>query len=641
MNGAFQLGTVTITGGFWKQRLHTICAATVPHMWRALNDCLEGAPKSGAIHNLRLAAGLETGTFFGLVSQDSDLFKWMEAAAYALHNEPSADTRRALEAAITLLEQAQREDGYLNAYYQLYHAAEPWAYLKESCQLYCAGHMIEAGVGCYEAMGETRLLSMATRLADRIDADFGPEEGKLHGYDGHAEIELALMRLYGATGEKRYLRLASYFIEQRGQKPFYFDLEKQQNAIRQNLVYALEEEDYHHSQSHAPIRQQHEAKGHAVKAMYFYSGACDVAEATHDDSLYQALDGLWDSVMTQMYVTGAIGSSEHGERFTVAYDLPNALDYGETCASIGLFLFAFRMLQHLPSAVYGDVMERALYNNILAGIGLDGRTFFYTNPLAFQPEVNRVRHDREHILPRRQPWFDCPCCPPNIARLIGSLDRYLYTHREGTLYVHHYMASDASFPGGMRLVQETDYPFDGKVILHIAAVGTQPPRRIALRVPEWCRRYTLTVNGAACASQAEGFAIAERNWQTGDELCLTLEMQPERLYTDPRVCADEGKVCFRRGPMVYCAESQDADGSLTGLVIPPDSPIRQEEAELCGQRYIRLSINALRRMPQQRLYSPVPPSAEPVVLHLLPYAYWANRGEQEMRVFFVEGGQGK
>lgn len=635
MSKTFPLSAVRLTQGFWKDKQHLIRSQTVPHLWAALNDRVAGAPKSGAIHNLRLAAGDETGDFVGLVSQDSDLFKWMEAASYALALEENEGIRGALEDMADLLERAQRADGYLNAFYQLYHPEEPWAYLKESCQLYCAGHMIEAGVAHYEATGSLRLLKVAMCLADRVDADFGREAGKLRGYDGHAEIELALMRLYHATGEKRYLERARYFIEERGQQPFYFDLEREQ-AVQDNLVYALKEADYHHSQSHAPIRDQLAAKGHAVKAMYFYSGVCDVALETGDESLLHTLRTLWDSVMRQMYVTGAIGSSEHGERFTVDYDLPNDLVYGETCASIGLFLFAFRMLLAKPKGEYADVMERALYNGILSGLSLDGKAFFYTNPLECDPVVNAARFDRQHLLLERQPWFECPCCPPNIARLVGSLGRYVYTASEDSLYVHHYLGSTATLDG-LTMTQETNYPWEGSIALRFSC-ETPLKRRIALRLPGWSSGHALTMNGASVQAELlEGYLTLERVWQTGDVLGLELPMEPRRVYVNPKVRADEGKACLSRGPIIYCAETQDQKGgSLDGLFLAKSGEVREENRSLGGVPFVGLVADALQAHGPKGLYSYEASRLSTAQLRLIPYSLWANRGPQAMRVFFPE-----
>ena len=636
MKHGIPLSAVCLTQGFWKEKQQMVCNQTVPHMWAALNDRVPGAPRSGAIHNFRMAAGLEEGDFIGLVSQDSDLYKWMEAAAYAQNNAADPATAEALDAMISLLEKAQRKDGYLNSFYQLYHPDEPWAYLKESCQLYCAGHMIEAGVGCWEATGDKRLLKVACQLANRIDADFGTEPGKLPGYDGHAEIELALMRLYHATGEERYLKRAQYFIEQRGTSPFYFDVEKEKE-VRGNLVYALKEEDYHHSQSHAPIREQKVAKGHAVKAMYFYSGAADVAMATGDETLVEALDTLWDSVMRQLYVTGAIGSSEHGERFTVDYDLPNDLDYGETCASIGLIMFAWRMAQIHPRGCYGDAMERALWNNVLAGIAADGKAFFYTNPLEYEPRINSVRFDRSHLLKQRQAWFECPCCPPNIARLIGSVQRFLYTETEDTVYTHLYISSKAAFGCGLEWELQTCYPDSGEISIVIQN-APEAERGVALRLPSWCRQYELTINGeTVSASMEEGFLVVRRVWQAGDQIRLSLNIVPEIIYPDARIRAAEGKVCVCRGPVVYCAESHDNDNSLDGLVLQPHQTIREEKASIAGEPCIRLVAEGRRELPAQVLYSAKPAATQPAEIVLHPYALWNNRGETGMRVFFPKG----
>lgn len=617
---------VMITDGFLKEKQRLIVNTTVPYIWKALNDQIPGIIKSGAVDNFRIAAGRKKGTFSGLVSQDSDLFKWMEAASYALLFPDTKETASALEKITDLIADAQQKDGYLNTYYILNGLNHRWDYLKESCQLYCAGHFIEAAVANFQTTGSRKLLDLARRYADCIDENFGSEDGKIKGYDGHAEIELALYRLYECTGEERYRSLARFFVEERGKKPSFFSAEKRLGNIRENLVYELSEEDFSHSQSHVPLREQKEAKGHAVKAMYFYSAAADEVRLENDAELHCVLKTLWADVTgRKMYLTGAIGAREYGESFSYAYDLPSDLMYGETCASIGLFLWAARMMLLEENSQYADVMEMALYNGILCGISESGTGFFYTNALEIDPVKCDNRKEYAHICKERQPWFECPCCPPNIARILLSLQNYLYTFDEDCLYVHHYTSSVLD-DRGWRCVQVTNYPFENRIELNITV---EKDAAVKLRIPGWCERFTLQKDGEYISDcEKQGYVKILLNGNTTHKLILELEMNPYKVYANIQVEALHGKAALKRGPVVYCAEEID-NPFLSNICLKKDGMLEMRKDEITAEGLL-LNSNI------KNLYGKEPFCYTPCKIKFIPYFQWNNRGQGRMKTFLDE-----
>ena len=617
---------VSISGGFWKEKQELIKRVTIPYIWRALNDDIDGIVRSGAVNNFKIAAGKKRGDFFGLVSQDSDLFKWMEAAAYALVLEDSKEIEENLEQAVMLLEDAQQKDGYLNSYYILNGLSQRWSYLKESCQLYCAGHLIEAAVAHYEVSGKRNLLDIACRYADCIDRSFGKEKGKIRGYDGHAEVELALFKLYECTGEERYRKLGMFFVEERGQKPFFFEMEKRNQKIQENLVYELQEADFSHSQSHLPIRRQKEAKGHAVKAMYFYSAAADMARLEQDEELYRSLRELWEDVtQRKMYLTGAIGSRECGESFSYAYDLPLDLMYGETCASVGLLLWAGRMMLLKEDSCYADVMETALYNGILCGISQSVDRFFYTNVLEMDPEKCGLRPEYAHVMKERQPWFACPCCPANIARTILSVQNYIYTFSDEQLCIHQYMCSDLK-ENGWQCSQRTDYPYDGEIFIK---VQSERDSAVKLRIPGWCEKYMVQKNGEYYSVQREkGYVKIFVEKGSVHEITLRLCMKPEKIYAKAEAESMQGKAAVICGPLVYCAEETD-NPLLSRCCLKQGGYLKKEQNAI-------LAEGSSYRNEMDGLYGKQRFSLQSCEIRMIPYFQWNNRGAGRIKTFFEE-----
>lgn len=638
------LQRIRLTSPFWSRYQALVREVVVPYQWEALNDRIQDAEPSHAIANFRIAAGQARGEFHGMVFQDSDLYKWLEAVAYLLCREPDAALERAADEAIELIAGAQQTDGYLNTYFIAKAPLERWTNLAECHELYCAGHLFEAGVAYFRATGKRRLLDVCRRFADHIDTVFGPGPDQLHGYPGHPEVELALLRLHEATGEPRYLALAQYFIEQRGTSPHFYDIEYEKrgrtsywdNHGRDWMV-----RDKAYSQAHQPIVEQATATGHAVRFVYLLTGVAHLAHLSGDEAKRQACRRLWDDMARrQMYVTGGIGAQGWGESFTSAYDLPNDSAYAESCASIGLMMFARRMLQMEGDGRYADAMERALYNTVLAGMSLDGTRFFYVNPLETVPRIMPGNHVYDHVKPVRQRWFACACCPPNIARLLASIGSYVYTQRDDALYVNLYLGSEASFERGdakFTLRQSGDYPWGERVELELL---TDAPfeTALALRLPEWCAQPRLQVNGEAVEFVADkGYVHLARRWQSGDRIALELPMPVRRVSAHPSLRHAAGRVALQRGPLVYCLEQADNGADLHQLALPGDAAFSVLPGEgvlgdklliRCeGERRLSVDGDALYR------YDAGAPVWKRQALVFVPYFCWANRGEGEMRVW--------
>lgn len=615
----------------------------IPYQWEALNDRVPGADRSGCIHNFRAAAGELDGEHYGCVFQDSDLFKWMEAAAFSLMWAPDEKLEAQLEEAIRLIAKAQLPDGYVDTAYILGDLNRRWTNLKDHHELYCAGHMIEAAVAHFRATGQRTFLEVAEKLAAHIGSVLGPEEGKLHGYPGHEEIELALVKLFEVTGVEDYLKLARYFVDQRGREPLYFQEETRREGngfYWENGVYG-----YAYYQAHKPLMEQDDPIGHAVRANYLYAGAAAVARCTGDDKLYEHLRTLWHNMTEkQMYITGQVGSSEYGEAFTFPYDLPNDTAYAETCAGLALAFFANQMLKIERRGEYADVMERVLYNGAISGMDLTGTAFFYVNPLEVQPEACEKNQQKAHVKPVRQKWFGCACCPPNLARTLASITDYALCRTENGIYQNLYIAGEMTWETSgvpVKLKLSGNYPWAGKLKIFV-----DPQRPVAftygLRVPGWCRgNYSLTVNGVSAEQPVEaGYVNLSREWQPGDVVEISLPMDTCRVWANQNVREDAGKVAVQRGPMVFCAEEADNGPDLHRVLLPRDSQFREEfRPDLLGG-VMTLSCTALEEEGEaSALYTTCPPKTEKRrELTLIPYYAWANRGRGEMTVWLRDAG---
>jgi uncharacterized protein len=558
---------------------------------------------------------------------DSDVAKVIETAAYALYRKPNPDLEAKIDAIIDMFHKLQEPDGYVNSWFIRMQPGQRWKNLRDCHELYCAGHLMEAAVAYFHATGKRKLLDVMCRYADHIDRTFGPRPDQKPGYCGHEEVELALVRLGRATGEQRYLDLARFFVDQRGQQPHYFDVEA---AARGADPKQFRHRTYEYNQSHLPVRQQKKVTGHAVRAMYLYSGMADVATEFGDDSLTEALKILWDDLTgKQMYVTGGIGPAASNEGFTDYYDLPNESAYAETCAAVGLTMWASRMLGRGPDRRYADIMEQALYNGALSGLSTDGASFFYDNPLE-----SRGSH-------HRWTWHRCPCCPPNVARTVAAIGSYMYGVAAGQVAVHLYGDSTARLSvSGVRLTltQRTDYPWDGRIAITVD-LDTPAAFRLALRVPGWCRRPTLIIDGDTidtAALEEKGYLRIDRLWRGGESILLDLPMDVRAVRANPKVKADIGRVALMRGPLVYCAEEADNGTNLNGVILADGvEQARVAPLDQLGGA-IAVEVDARRERWSDwdgKLYDTAKPVLEPVWARFVPYHLWDNRTPGEMLVW--------
>ena len=635
---ALPLSHVRFPRGFLAERARLVREVVIPYQWEALNDRVAGAEPSGCVHNFQVAAGEKPGKFHGLFWQDSDLAKWIEAAAYRLATHPDAALDAELDRLIATLAKAQGADGYLNTYFQLVEPQQRWANLRDCHELYVAGHLIEAGVAHFRATGKRTLLAVVGKLADLIERTFGLGPGQIPGYCGHEEVELALMKLARATGEARYARLAAYFINQRGQEPNYLAEETKRRG--DPLPWHMYFDGLGTLQAARPVRELAEPVGHAVRQMYLLAAMADVALDLGDDSLRRTCRRLWDRIVQgHLYLTGGVGSEPYGEKFTEPYDLPPDRAYAETCAAIGVIFFARRMLEDELRGEYADVMERALYNNVLSGMSLDGTKFFYVNPLELIPAVAKRRYECHLVKTQRVGWFGCACCPPNVARLLASLGEYVASQRPDGLALHLYAECDLRFAVagvGVRLAVRMDYPWTEAVALEVQPESPQE-FTLHLRVPGWCRGARLAVNGAAHAlAPVDGYAALRRVWRAGDRVELTLPLPVERVRADPRVATVAGCVALQRGPVVYCLEQADNGALLAALSLPRAAELtaRHDPALLGG--CVVIEGPGLRLPTGPALYQTTSPEPAAQSLRAIPYGLWANRGEGEMRVWIRE-----
>lgn len=621
---------VHFTDTFWAPRLQTNLTVTIPHIM-AQNET------TGRVDNLRKGAGLIEGRYEGRRFNDTDVYKIIEAASYAIAHEYDTELDQQLDALIEIIAAAQEDDGYLMPARHIDPAvpaagmgSERWIHVSNgSHELYNAGHLIEAAVAHYQATGKRSLLEVAIRFADLIDHDFGP--GKRQDIPGHEEIELALVKLADVTGELRYVELARFFIDGRGTPHDGDDYPEGDSFVIYN--------DLPYKQDHLPVIEQSTASGHAVRAMYLYTGMADVAARVPAPGYEAALDNIWDDVVsTKMYLTGGVGSRGTFESFGEDYELPNRTAYAETCAAVGHDLWNHRMFLATGDVRYLDMMERILYNGFLSGVALAGDEFFYTNPLESAGEVQRSE------------YFDVSCCPANLARLMALLPGFIYAQRGNELYVNLYVGNEATIElqdGAVRLSQQTNYPWSGTIRLEILEVGSSLGEKLELnlRIPGWARgevvasdlyRYAggdteairVAVNGmdVPVESLDTGLLHLARSWQAGDVIEIDLPMPVRVVRGHDGIEANRGKVALQRGPLVYAAEAIDNDGAVLDLEIDAAGPFDSGyEADLLGGVTV-LSAPAWR-------------GDRAVTLRAVPYFAWANRGPGEMAVWIPVRGE--
>lgn len=600
---------VVVRDAFFAPRRATNTRVTLAH-------ALDQLEQTGTLANFdRAAAGAKQG-YQGFVFQDSDAYKALEAVAYALADQRDPALERRLDAVIHRVAAAQQPDGYLNTSYTVEARGARFHNLRDDHELYCAGHLFEAAVAHFRATGKRTLLDVACRYADLLVRTFGPGDGQHRGYCGHPEVELALVALWRVTHDDNYLDLAQHFVTSRGQG--YFATEHQTPKDRYDGSYWLD---------HQPVLAMRRSQGHAVRAAYLMCGAVDIAAAKQDRALLDAVRTVYrNTVGKNQFVTGGIGPSAHNEGFTTDYDLPTESAYQESCASIALVMWAHRLLLVTRDPTYADAMERALYNAIPAGVQLDGTKFFYVNPLA-----SRGGHHRKG-------WFGCACCPPNLARTFAAVGGYAYAHSDAALYVNLYVQGEVQVPlerGRIALAVDTDYPWQGEVVLRVLAAPAEP-FALVLRVPGWSEGATVAVGAAPPTPAEPGYTSLRRVWQRGDTVHLRLPMPVQRLGADPRAEALRGRVAFQRGPIVYCAEQVDQAVPLDTLVAAPGAAFTPEHRKdwLGGVTVLRGTLPSL-AVPSWRpgaLYRPEA-TAQTAEVTLVPYAVWDNRSAGPMSVW--------
>lgn len=621
---------------FWKPIVERICRETIPYQYDVLNDNIEGIPESHAVENFKIAAGLKEGEFQGMLFQDSDVAKWIEAAAYALRIFPDPELEEKIDGLIAVMEKAQKPDGYLNSYYSRYGEEIRFQNIAHGHELYCAGHLLEAAVAYAESTGKEKFLHMMERYMDYLCSIIGPEEGKLHIYPGHPEIELALYKLYQYTQEKRYFHLMEYFLTERGKQPSVLLYAPDFGERYKDKWFSLA---YH--QAHQPVLEQEKACGHAVRAMYLYCGMADLLWETGDRALFKCLRKLWDDVTKhKMYITGAIGSEQHGECFSAAYDLPNDRAYGETCASIGLFLWSARMLKYDKDAEYADIMEKLMYNSIISGISEDGKRYFYVNPLEAVPELVEERYDLQHVKTERVEWLGCACCPPNIARFLTSMSEYSCSVEKNTVYIYQYIAGKLFLSEDRSSFFEIsgNYIFTGRLtyVYH----GEKSGKKIYFRIPEWCREWEILVFGEGKSYSREGsrlkkgFCEIETTLKEGDRIDVIFCMEVRFLYANPHIYADAGLCAVMRGPVVYCFEETDNGKMLHSIRIHTDADTKITEGESMERSGILLEADKEETEGWDGLlYRENRMGYTDMQIKAIPYFFWGNRKKGEMRVW--------
>lgn len=651
------LNCVTIHDNFWEPRIRRNRDVSIPAIYQLCQD----TGRLAMLHKgWQPAPGQEAHFFW-----DSDVAKWLEAASYSLATHPDPALEQRVDEVIALFEALQQPDGYVNSYFINIAPEYRWKNLSFYHELYCAGHLIEAGVAHFQATGKQTLLNVVRRYADHIYDVFGP--GKRVGLCGHQEIELALVKLFRVTGDRRYLELSQLFLDRRGTttvfkdegqdlpprvEPWYRQFyraalphthqtlsEPRETPWDRQLYGEGDQFTTEYCQDHLPVRQQTKAVGHAVRAMYMYSAMADVVYETGEQELLAASRRLWENVCErQMYITGGIGPSrfrkgdtEDFEGFTGDYDLPNLTAYAETCASIGMVFWNHRLFHIEPHRRYMDILERELYNGAICGVALDGTHFFYENPLQSKGDHHR------------QTWYAVACCPPNLARLLASLGQYIYSQADREVFVNLYIQSDVRLDiGGQAVVlhQQTNYPWEETVQV---TIQTDQPTRFALhlRWPEWCRRAEVKVNGNALAvagtTGANGYMRLEREWQAGDQIMLTLAMPVEQIESHPAVLDNIGCVALQRGPVVYCLEQCDHTVPLHQILLPREAQfVTHFDPDLLhGVTVLQATgLAAQEREPSELLYRHDPSlTYQPCQITAIPYYAWDNRQPGAMRVW--------
>ena len=633
---------ISIQDAFWDRYAALVKKIIIPYQWDILNDKLESIETSHCIKNFRIAAKRETGEFYGTVSQDSELAKWIEAVAFSLATCPDKELENTVDEVIELIGAAQGEDGYINTYFTIKEPDLRFTNLVEGHELYCAGHFMEAAVAYYRATGKDKFIHIMERFADLICDEFSPSKNS-KGYPGHQEVEIGLFKLYEVTGNNRYLEQAKMFLDRRGEQPNYFIEEMEQPKFKL-ICDEFKNYDIAYSQSHLPIREQKTAEGHAVRAVYMYCAMADVAAAYDDKELLTVCETIWSNIVEKrMYITGSIGSSGILERFTTNYDLPNNSNYSETCASIGLALFGRRMAQISREGKYFDTVEKALYNTVLSGIAMDGKSFFYVNPLEVWPDNCIPRTSKEHVKPVRQSWFGVACCPPNVARTLASLGEYIYLAEKDAIWINLFISSNTKTIMNnqeVTLDMQTNFPYDGHVRIELNS-KKEILGKVFLRIPEYVKEYKVRIDGIQVSLLEKNSGYCDLNYKgTKQIIDVEFDIKPRIVRANPHVKENIGKVAIMKGPLVYCLEEADNESNLPAYYMncSPELEEYYDENLLGGTMVIQCDGKKIIQddWEEGKLYSEQKTKFEEKKLTFLPYPYWGNRKTGEMLVWIKE-----
>ena len=631
------LKNIRITDSLFGSYVKQVSEKIIPYQWKILNDQLEGADKTYCIENFRIAAGELEGTRKGVVFQDTDLYKWLESVAYTIAGGKGGQFEPLADEVIELVGRAQEPDGYLNTYFTVNAPERKWKNLIEGHELYTAGHMIEAAVAYYHATGKTAFLEIAKKNADLIGKVFGRGEGQRRGYPGHQEIELALVKLYRVTGEQKYLDTAKYFIEERGTQPNYLAEELRERGGFEFFP-DLQDYDLAYSQADIPPVEQTKAQGHSVRDMYMCAAMADLAGECEDERLLKACKAIWENMtQRQMYITGGIGTSGFRERFTIDYDLPNATNYSETCASIGLMMFGQRLSAVTGEAGYYDSVERALYNTVLAGINIEGDRYFYVNPLEVVPEFCTQHTYMNHVKPIRQKWFSIACCPPNVARTLASLGQYVYAQEDDSILIHQFISSEVQTEtkdGKTALKMDSTLMQDGKVSIQ---AETEKGCSLKIRIPAYAENWKLLSGEKEEKPEIQNGYITMALPAGTHAVTLNLDIHPRWVAANDQVRADAGKAALVKGPIVYCLEEVENGKLLSQVCVKPNEEVKEEASpeglvgNLPALTYPGTRIKNAGLGDQ--LYGALKIEKEATQLTAIPYCLWNNRGEGEMLVW--------
>ena len=635
--------TTNILAGFWQERQRLNFNSSIPAVMKTFED-------TGRIRALthELKDDEEHHIFY-----ESDLAKWLEAVFVSLQKNPDNELNNYAENLIEKIISNQEENGYLNSFFTFFEPENKFKNLKVRHELYCAGHLMEAALEHLKLNGTSRFYDAMERYMDHIASTFGIEPGKKRGYPGHQEIELALLKAYEQTGKQKFLDLADYFLSERGSKPHYYDEEERQLKLKEkeldlsnypseirdfiSMLNSGEDKNYNYLQAHDLPVNQKTAEGHSVRALYMYTAMADLARIKKDSKMLRTCKSLWRNIIDRrLYVHGGVGSSHIGERFTFDYDLPNDIAYAETCASIALMFFAERLSRIERNSEYADIIEKALYNTILASTSANGKGFFYDNYLECIPEF-LVFQQRRHGI--RDEYHTCSCCPPNINRLIADLGKYIYSSCSEGINVHQYISSESSFKidgDSVHLKQLSGFPWEGSSKLTLNKVSNKE-FSLFIRVPEWDQNMKVGINGNNVSfNKIKGYAQIKRTWKEGDEVSLSFDLKPRVVRSLSKVRYNVQKACVFRGPLLYCIESIDNGPNLNQILMNQDQKLEEVDDELF-EGCISITGDMIRLNDSTDvLYSSSKPELYKTKVKLIPYFLWANRGENEMLVWINE-----